>query len=63
MLAASEVDMSNKERSKPEEELVNVGPGVISDEAEDRSVREGEGVPTDMGLADEEPEEESSENG
>lgn len=55
--------MSNKERSKPEEELVNVAPGVISDEAEDRSVREGEGVPTDMGLADEEPEEESSENG
>lgn len=55
--------MSNKERSKPEEELVNVGPGVISDEAADRSVREGEGIPTDMGLADEEPEEESSQNG
>jgi hypothetical protein len=63
MLAASEVHMSNKERSKPEEELVTVAPGVLSDEAEDRSSSKGEEAPADMESGDEEPEEDSSENG
>jgi hypothetical protein len=58
MLVASEDDMPKEKLPNAQEELVNVAPGVFSDEAEDSPEEAADGT-----EVPEEVEEESEENG